>query len=715
MNESDSINFALNPIIPIGYLLFISIIFFYIIFFATINKLNGSFFRIGIFLLYCILFLNPTYSIEKRVAENSIITFIIDKTDSQKITERVKETENIYNSILQKLSNFEGFDILEIIIENNQISSRKGSIQSILENNLKYKIEKVSTNDSTLLIQEMYNKINQYPIKKISSTFILTDGQIHDNLNQEFEKLNIPIYFIVPEQKSLNDRQLTILNYPEFGYLDEQVLIKVSAKDMNSENSEMNLNINYENFLNKKIKIKNNDVRTIKINLKKQGENYILFNLEKKVDEISKINNSKLIKINGVRRKLRVLLVSGEPYMGTRVWRNFLKSDTSVELVHMTVLRSPEKNDNTPIEDLALIPFPLKELFEEKLDNFQLIIFDNFKGKNVLTPLYYQNLIKFVEDGGAILEITGPSYNSKSSLFRTEIGRILPGAPTGKVLRQKYKPKLTESGKIHPITKSIFQNYSDYGPWYEMNKVQIDDPETSILMTGIEKNPLLSIKKIEDGRLAQIYSHQIWLWKKVNEKPGPYGNLIKNVAHWLMKEPLLEGDKLKVSQNKGDIIIEKKFFSEPNSSDLKINLIEPDGNRETIELVENKDKIYNYKVNFKKKGYYLVTDGVQTKVIENDNYQRPEFEDLSVSKDLIKKVEISNFFSKVLSYEEIKKLKFFDVENIDKSFESRRGLFLTKNNKFFIQEITKKELFNNYLILIIMMIFIVLCWRKESR
>ena len=71
--------------------------------------------------------------------------------------------------------------------------------------------------------------------------------------------------------------------------------------------------------------------------------------------------------VNGVRDRLKVLLISGEPYPGERTWRNLLKSDPSVELIHFTILRPPNKQDATPINELALIAFPVDELFDIKL------------------------------------------------------------------------------------------------------------------------------------------------------------------------------------------------------------------------------------------------------------------------------------------------------------------------------------------------------------
>ena len=83
--------------------------------------------------------------------------------------------------------------------------------------------------------------------------------------------------------------------------------------------------------------------------------------------ELTLANNRVALQAEGVRENLRVLLVSGEPHAGERTWRNLLRSDASVDLVHFTILRPPEKQDGTPINQLSLIAFPTRELFSEKL------------------------------------------------------------------------------------------------------------------------------------------------------------------------------------------------------------------------------------------------------------------------------------------------------------------------------------------------------------
>ena len=147
-----------------------------------------------------------------------------------------------------------------------------------------------------------------------------------------------------------------------------------------------------------------------------------------------------MVTIDGVRDKLRVLLVSGEPHAGERTWRNLLKSDPSVDLVHFTILRPPEKQDGTPINELSLIAFPTRELFQQKIDEFQLIIFDRYARQGVLPIIYFDNITRYVRDGGAVLVAAGPDYASPTSIWRTPLDAILPAEPSGDVTEAGVPP-----------------------------------------------------------------------------------------------------------------------------------------------------------------------------------------------------------------------------------------------------------------------------------
>ena len=718
MNFIDFFELIFNPIFSKEILFLVFFLFLLLTYFSVVNKISNSLGRLIVLLIFSLIVLQPSIKIEKRKVQKSILTFVIDKTDSQKISSRTDINNKIYMNILDKIaSEREFFDILEITVDNEKYTKKFGSIDKIKDKNIKPTVLYHNNKSSTELYNYFLSELNKFPVKKISSIFFFTDGQIHDSNDGWFKKqFDVPTYFIVPKSNLLNDLRLDIESYPEYVEVDEEieVNIKVSVFGKNNQ-KEMKINVFGSSGNSQIINVKNDDLVKIKLKIDRPGDNYFVINLPSSEGEATISNNQKLIKVNASRKKLKVLLISGEPYLGTRVWRNFLKSDPAVELIHMTVLRPPEKIDEIEMEELSLIPFPVKELFEEKIDNFNLVIFDNFKGKNILTPLYFQNLVNFVENGGAILEITGPSYNSRSSLFRTEIGKILPGIPTGKSLRGQFKPVLTELGKKHPITKSLFQGYERYGDWYEMNQVRIDQEDTSVLMTGIEETPLLSIKKIDKGRIAQIYSHHIWLWKNISSDKGPYKKLIKNLAHWLMQEPQLEADKLIVSGDEKFLYIEKQNFKSPHKTDDEIFIYNPKGQKKILTLNKTKKTNSNEKFSYYDQGYYLISNKSIVKTFMTPGFSSKENSNLNINENLLQKIRISGDLTKVVK---TKNGTDFNIEKVNRSeltnLSSDKIIYLPLNYQFRIKEIRKIELFNRTLLFILIVILLVFTWRKEN-
>ncbi len=156
-----------------------------------------------------------------------------------------------------------------------------------------------------------------------------------------------------------------------------------------------------------------------------------------------------------MRDRLRVLLISGEPHVGERTWRRLLKADPAVDLVHFTILRPPEKDDLTPLNELALIAFPTRELFQDKIGEFDLIILDRFQNRGILPPPYLENIADYVRDGGALLMSVGPEFTGPASLDDTPLHDVLPAHPvrgpdgeadTGGVVDGAFRPLVTALG-----------------------------------------------------------------------------------------------------------------------------------------------------------------------------------------------------------------------------------------------------------------------------
>ena len=184
----------------------------------------------------------------------------------------------------------------------------------------------------------------------------------------------------------------------------------------------------------------------IKVPVSHEGENIVELSAEAGPAELTLQNNRAVVTVSGVRDRLRVLLVSGQPHAGERVWRNLLKADPSVDLIHFTILRPPEKQDATPINELSLIAFPHRELFSEKLHSFDLVIFDRYFEQGILPMAYFENIANYVQDGGALLVSSGPEFAGPMSIFRTPLANVLPAQPTGEIITRAFKPMVTADG-----------------------------------------------------------------------------------------------------------------------------------------------------------------------------------------------------------------------------------------------------------------------------
>jgi hypothetical protein len=340
----------------------------------------------------------------------------------------------------------------------------------------------------------------------------------------------------------------------------------------------------------------------IPVKVEHAGPNIVEIEAEAAPGELTTVNNRAVLTVEGVRENLRVLLVSGEPHAGERTWRNMLKSDAAVDLVHFTILRPPEKQDGTPINQLSLIAFPTRELFQEKLDQFDLIIFDRYQRRGVLPLLYLENVAHYVERGGAVLVSSGDDYASPLSLYRTPLGTVLPAAPTGRVVEKPFKAKLTELGEKHPVTNDLPGAKGaepSWGHWFRIAESEPRDAE--VVMEGPDGIPLLVLGKRGKGRVALLLSDHIWLWARGYDGGGPYTDLMRRLAHWLMKEPDLEEEMLKVTSRGDTLTIERRTIKDAVDP---VTLTSPSGKEETVTLENSEPGLWRKTLPASEQGVY---------------------------------------------------------------------------------------------------------------
>ncbi len=440
------------------------------------------------------------------------------------------------------------------------------------------------------------------------------------------------------------DRRLVVRNAPAFAILGEQVNLTVRIEDQGAAPGDtlVPLSIAIDGGAPMLFDVPLGEDMELPVELPHGGMNVLQFETPVVDGELTGRNNAAVVQINGVRDRLRVLLVSGEPHPGERTWRNLLKSDSAVDLVHFTILRPPEKQDGVPVDELALIAFPTRELFIEKIDEFDLIIFDRYRRRGILPSSYFENVADYVTNGGAVLVSAGPEYATADSIYRSPLGFVLPGAPTARVFEEGFLPTLSEIGLRHPVTAGLMEAFGatqaedgtvtpDWGRWLRQVEVT-PTPGATVAMEGIDGRPLLMLERVGEGRVALIASDQSWLWDRGFEGGGPQLELLRRLAHWMMKEPELEEEALWVEPSGQTMRVIRRTLADEAP---EVTVTGPDGSEVALGLSEVSPGRFETLYDAPEIGFYRLSDGTLETVIALGPAAPREFEETIASDALL--------------------------------------------------------------------------------
>ncbi|MEL6773449.1 MAG: hypothetical protein AAFS07_13145 [Pseudomonadota bacterium] len=423
---------------------------------------------------------------------------------------------------------------------------------------------------------------------QIAGAVLITDGRVHDaDLLSEFPG---PVHQLIAGDRGAFDMKLGLENSPAFGIVGESVTFTLKAEALGDVPADLGSVVGADVSIDggpARPLILNVDRPTeFEVDLTHGGPTIVDIRLPARPGELTDRNNRIIATVAGVRDRLRVLLVSGEPHPGGRAWRDLLKADPMVDLIHFTILRPPAKQDGTPVSELSLIAFPTRELFLDKIDGFDLIVFDRYRWRGVLASAYLANIVRYVEEGGAVFVASGPAFAGAQSLARTPLSQVLPARPTVEAVERPFLPRVSELGERHPVTSGLeaAAGTDSTGPLWGRWLRQIDvAPERGdIVMTGADQRPLLLLDRVGDGRVALLASDHAWLWSRGYEGGGPQADLLRRTAHWLMREPELEEEALMARVDGTDVTIERRSLEE--APPTTVTAIAPDGTAREVTL-----------------------------------------------------------------------------------------------------------------------------------
>ncbi|MGJ8571272.1 MAG: hypothetical protein ACSHXI_11305 [Hoeflea sp.] len=595
---------AFDPFLPPPVILAIALMALLLVGWAIAKRMRGAMLRALALAALVLALANPVANFEDREPVTSVVAIVVDRSPSQMTADRTARTDAALQALTERLARYPAFEtrIIEAVTDPDAQSP------------------------STRLFEALGSGIRDVPSSRLAGAVMITDGQIHD-LPGSLSALGLdaPLHGLIVGDTDEMDRRVDVVRSPRFGIVgeDQEIVYKVSEDGAASPGSPVDVTVRVNGKQIATETAPTGQEVSFYLKLPRGGENIIEFSVDELDGEVTTANNHTVTLIEGIRENLRVLLVSGAPHSGERTWRNLLKSDASVDLVHFTILRPPEKQDGTPISELSLIAFPTRELFVEKVDEFDLIIFDRYQNRGVLPVLYYDYIARYVEDGGAMLVAAGPEFSGIESIADTPLAPALPAAPTGTVTDAGYYPRLSDNGRRHPVTRTLPGSANeppDWGRWFRT--VGVGATTGDVVMSGANNEPLLVLNRYGEGRVAMLLSDHGWLWARGFEGGGPHVALYRRIAHWLMKEPSLEEEALRATANGRTLVVERQTMGD-TTEPATVKL--PSGETREITLSPAGEGLFRSEQVLDQQGLVEVSSGALRALAHVGAVDAPEF------------------------------------------------------------------------------------------
>ncbi|KRE02233.1 hypothetical protein ASE63_07670 [Bosea sp. Root381] len=564
-----SLSFA--PLIPLPLLIGLSLLAALAAGAAIVLAGKSAILRALALAVLTVTLADPSLVFEDREPVKDVVSVVVDRSGSNRLADRGTQTDAAQAEVERQLRGIGNVEPRIVEVRDAQGSG-----------------------DGTRLFEALAASVADVPSERVAGAIVISDGLSHDTPpNAEALGLRAPLHVLTTGRNAEIDRRIVLVDSPRFGIVGKDQTIRLRVLEKGGPGRAA-LTIRRDGEIVARREVTVGQTVSVPVRIDRGGPNVVEIEAAPLDNELTLANNRAVITIEGVRDKLRVLLVSGEPHPGERTWRNLLKADANIDLVHFTILRPPEKQDGTPINELSLIAFPTRELFQVKIKEFDLIIFDRYANQSILPLAYFDNIVRYVREGGALLIAAGPEYAGAQSLARTPLGQILPAQPDGSVIDEAYRARVSEPGKRHPVTRDLPGSEVDPPQWGEWLRMVGARARTgSAVMTGPGDRPLLMLAREQKGRVALFLSDHAWLWARGFRDGGPHLDLLRRLGHWLMKEPDLEEEALRAVARGGVIEVERQTLGD---SPAPVTVTGPDGQSRSVPLEPGRPGLFTARI-----------------------------------------------------------------------------------------------------------------------
>jgi len=592
-----------TPLLPAWLLMAFTIAAIVAIGLGVLARRRGTWMRAAGLALILLALGDPSLVREDRDPLKDVVAVVLDRSASQSIDVRKGQTDKARAGIEAALN---GLGNVEARIVDGGGAD--------------------SGNDGTRLFASLNAALADVPPERVGGAILVTDGVVHDiPAHAGALGFNAPLHVFVTGREGERDRRIELVEAPRFGLVGKDLTVGIRVQDTGGSNEPVPVRIRRDGVDIATARLRPGLLVRVPVLVEHGGPNVLEFEVAAAPDELTLLNNKAVLTVEGVRDKLKVLLVSGEPHAGERTWRNLLKSDANVDLVHFTILRPPEKQDGTPISELSLIAFPTSDLFGRRIKDFDLIIFDRYSSQTVLPAVYFENIVRYVREGGALLMAVGPDFSGTDGLYYSPLGKISPARPLS-ILEKPFRAQVSEDGRKHPVTRGLPGSEISPPQWSEWyRQVGAERLRGTAVMSGADNQPLLLLSREGKGRVGLMLSDQIWLWARGYQGGGPHLDLMRRMAHWLMKEPELEEEALRATARGREVTIERQTLG----TDAPLVLLTgPRGDERQVQLQNAEAGLSRAIVNVEDFGLYRVNDGALAALVNVGPENPREFQDV---------------------------------------------------------------------------------------
>ena len=654
-------------------------------------RARGAWARALAFAALLFVIANPLIVNETHAPLPDVAAIVIDRSQSMGVGNRRAQENQALAAIRKNLAGEKNLEVRESVVTTTTTGEDNG----------------------TQLFAGLSSALADVPPERIAGAILITDGEVHDAPPPDKLPIGAPIHALIAGTRGEKDRKLTVVSAARFAIVGQYAPMVVRIDDYGTAAgglAQVALRIDGVALSAQTVPVGKDT--TLQIPIKHGGENVVEVEAQPGPAELTLQNNRAVVTVSGVRDRLRVLLVSGEPNAGERVWRSLLKSDPSVDLIHFTILRPPTKQDGTPVNELSLIAFPRDELFNQKLGSFDLVIFDRYSERGILPALYFENLADYVDNGGALLVSSGPEFAQAMSISHTLLAAVLPAQPTGEIVTQGFKPIVTAAGMAHPVTRDLPGGNTEtapptWGRWFRIIGATKVSGET--LMSGPGDKPLLVLDHVQKGRVAEIMSDQVWLWARGFEGGGPQAELLRRLAHWAMKEPELEEERLFATISDGVLTVERRTMADHVAP---VMLTYPSG--KTVTLTPNKAEpgIWRASAKADELGLYRLTDGTLTAVTAAGPLNPKEVADMRATDSILSPVADASGGSIHWLVDGVPEVRRVGASG---NATGSNWIGLRANGAYRVTSVEQRPLLPSWAALLLLIGTLLIAWRVEGR